>query len=153
MKKKILNLADVKVNDILKLVGKNEDVYYCIVKSCEPNVEPPFFLSEKQKNQIADIESYDLRLVEFNLKSPGWGMTFPSTTEDMFVSLIDKDHEYTLFDSSLEEVEIYLKLRELQEIETIFEKAAVEVKSVKSTYKNIVQKSLKKLVPKTLEEV
>ena len=97
---------------------------------------------------MGELGAVQLKMVEFSEDLYEWSMKIPESTEDSFISLSDDSFNFTLRHSSLEEVKTSFKQLENGEISEIFNSAILSAKNVSSKYKNIIEKTLNKLVSK-----
>lgn len=149
MKKKILNLSDIKTNDILEVTQKGKPPCYCIVHSCTHHKDIGTlwgYLSDAKKKAINAINNRTLRMVEFDKQGSSWDMTVPVRTKDNFVSLLDKEYEFTLHTATIEEVQEHLKRAESTEFGDLIEKMITEKRSIERTYAGIINGTTKKLL-------
>jgi hypothetical protein len=156
--KQILNLADVKTNDILMVVMRGKNPTYCIIHSCfrAPDIRVLWpHLSEGRAKKINDTPTRTLKMVEFDKKQSTWNWTVPVTTDDLFQSLIeptDDSYSYQLYTATMQDVKNWLVVQEDTEVHNILQKALEEVETTKSAYSKVVDASMQRLLTPITEE-
>jgi hypothetical protein len=152
MNKKITDLSNIKPNDILKVVRKDQPACFCIVKTChrEPDIGAIWgYLSESKKQKINETDHRRIVMIEFDSKATKWNLTLPvrnSEESQYLTSLIEKDQHYEFFVSDIEEVGLYLKDMKNEEISTIFDNATRDIQKIRKTYDGIVNNTMHALV-------
>ena len=110
MKKQILDLAEVRVGQVLKVVKPSGNITFWIIKSSKGAEVTQEYLEKRYIKNKPDLVNFinqfglsRLDVVEFNEHSTKWGMTINTKTSDKFFSVNDSDYVFSFYKSSLKE--------------------------------------------------
>ena len=158
--KKITNLEILKPGDIVKFIENNNPAKYCIIEASikfNPRkviaVCPCLFkdLLKKYENNLQRLE-----MVEFDKKSTILTKVTSITEVEgnfpLLLEILSPGSSFTLYTSSIEEVQKSLKEDEDKEVGKALQKVLQEaneiVANIKSTYTGIISTSMEKILLK-----
>ncbi len=153
MQQKILNLAIIKSNDILRLED-NQGVHYCIVSQCEL-INSSLFkrpIREDLQERIQREKCYLLKMVSFNDAMTKWALKLLRTTDSEFINIVNPDYKVAIYASNIEEVESYLLKVSSERINEIRKKADEEIVAINKKFEGLIENTNKESIQHALKK-